>query len=201
MREFVREAARKIGVDIPPDEAGVSGRVKFLESTLPKGGVGAEVGVHKGYFTPVLLTITKPRKLHIIDPWYFLGREWNWGAGDRSTINALTRIMKRLEVELADGTVVLHIGDDLEILPGFEAGYFDWMYFDTTHAYEQTYKELRLAETLVKPEGVICGDDWRDDPAHPHYGVRRAVEEFCAEKGFRVVYSNAADRQWAIRRA
>ena len=80
-----------------------------------------------------------------MDPWYQLGREWNWGAGDRSTVNALTRIMKRLEAELAEGSVVLHIGDDLEILPGFEAGYFDWMYFDTTHTYEQTVKELALA--------------------------------------------------------
>ncbi len=50
-----RRIARKIGFDLPPDERGPSGRVGFLESILPKGGIGAEVGVHKGYFTPVLL--------------------------------------------------------------------------------------------------------------------------------------------------
>ena len=200
MKVLVRQAVRRFGVDLPPDEWGPDGRVKFLESVLPKGGVGAEIGVHKGRFTPVLLAIAKPRKLHIMDPWYHLGREWNWGAGDRSTVNALTRIMKRLEAELADGSVVLHIGNDLEILPGFEAGYFDWMYFDTTHTYEQTVKELALAAGLIKPEGIVCGDDWRDDPSHPHYGVRKAVEEFCAAGDFRPVYSSATDRQWAIRR-
>lgn len=157
--------------------------------------------MHKGYFTPVLLAVTEPERLHIIDPWYALGCEWNWGVGDRSTVNALVRIMKRLEAELTEGRVVLHVGDDLEILPRLEPGSFDWMYFDTTHTYEQTCKELRLAETLIKPEGLICGDDWRDDPAHEHYGVRVAVEEFCAERGFRLVYASAADRQWAIRPA
>lgn len=201
MREVVRWVARKVGVDLPPDEMRGTGRVGFLESVLPKGGIGAEVGVHKGYFTSVLLAVAEPERLHIVDPWYVLGREWNWGAGDRSTVNALTRIMKRLETELAEGRVVLHIGDDLEILPDFEPGTFDWMYFDTTHTYEQTCKELRLAETLIKPEGLICGDDWRDDPAHAHYGVRVAVEEFCAERDFRLAYASADDRQWAIRRA
>ncbi len=201
MKALVRRVARKVGMDLPPDEWGSSGRVRFLEATLPKGGVGAEVGVHKGHFTPVLREITRPATLHIVDPWYHLGREWNWGAGDRSTVNALTRIMKRLEGPLADGSVVLHIGDDLEILPRFEPGTFDWMYFDTTHSYEQTCKELRLAETLIKPDGIICGDDWRDDPKHEHYGVRVAIEEFCAATDFAILYSSAADRQWAIRRA
>lgn len=200
MKALVRRAARRLGFDIPPDERGQGGRVRFLESVLPKAGIGAEIGVHKGNFTPVLLAVARPRKLHIMDPWYRLGRQWDWGAGDRSTVNALTRIMKRLEAELADGSVVLHIGDDLEILPGFPAGYFDWMYFDTTHTYAQTVEELALAAGLIKPDGIVCGDDWRDDPSHPHYGVRRAVEEFCAGSDFRLIYSSAVDRQWAIRR-
>ncbi len=74
------------------------------------------------------------------------------------------------------------------------------MYFDTTHTYEQTVKELALAAALVRPEGIICGDDWRDDPSHVHYGVRQAIEEFCAATDFGLVYSSANDRQWAIRR-
>jgi predicted O-methyltransferase YrrM len=96
---------------------------------------------------------------------------------------------------------VLHIGDDLEILPRFNKGSFDWMYFDTTHTYEQTVEELVLAQSLVRSGGFICGDNWRDDPTHPHYGVRRAVEEFCAATRFHMVYASANDRQWAVRRA
>ena len=101
---------------------------------------------------------------------------------------------------LAEGSLVLHIGDDLEILPRFPEASFDWLYIDSSHAYEHTGKELRLAERLVKPGGVICGDDWSDDPGHPHHGVRRAVEEFAAASDFRLVYADARDRQWALRR-
>lgn len=200
MGSLIQRAARKIGMDLPPDEHGASGRAAFLESVLPKGGVGAEIGVHKGHFTPVLIAVARPLRLHLVDPWYHLGRWWDWGAGDRSTVNALTRIMKRFEAELAEGTVVLHIGDDVDILPGFEDGYFDWMYFDTTHGYEQTARELVLAERLIKPDGVVCGDDWRDDARHPHYGVHRAVAEFCGRTDFRLLYASAQDRQWAIGR-
>jgi SAM-dependent methyltransferase len=200
MRERFVRVARRIGFDIPPDEWAATGRVRFLEAVLPKGGVGAEVGVHKGHFTPVLLEVARPRRLHIIDPWYHLGLEWGWGAGDRSTINALTRIIRRHGPALAEGSLVLHIGDDLEILPRFEDASFDWLYIDSSHAYEHTVAELRLAERLVRPGGVICGDDWRDDPGHPHYGVRRAVEEFAAASGFGLVYADAGDRQWALRR-
>jgi SAM-dependent methyltransferase len=200
MRERVTRFARRLGIDIPPDEWGADGRVRFLDTMLPKGGVGAEVGVHKGRFTPVLLEVARPRTLHIIDPWYRLGLAWDWGAGDRSTVNALIRIIRRHAPALAEGSLVLHIGDDLEILPRFPEASFDWLYIDSSHAYEHTGKELRIAARLVRPDGVIAGDDWRDDPAHPHYGVRRAVEEFAAASDFRLVYADDRDRQWALRR-
>jgi SAM-dependent methyltransferase len=200
MKERLIRMTRRLGLDLPPDEWGANGRVRFLDQVIPKGGVGAEVGVHKGRFTPVLLEVTQPRTLHIIDPWYRLGLEWNWGAGDRSTVNALTRIIRRHAPALAEGSLVLHIGDDLEILPRFPEASFDWLYIDSSHAYEHTGKELRLAERLVKPGGVICGDDWSDNPGHPHHGVRRAVEEFAAASDFRLVYADARDRQWALRR-
>jgi hypothetical protein len=197
---LVTKVAWRMGFDPPPDEWSASGRARFLLEVLPKGGIGAEVGVHKGHFTPVLIQVLEPEELHLVDPWYLLGLEWNWGAGDRSTINALTRILKRLDKQLADGSVVLHIGDDLEILPRFGKGYFDWIYIDSSHQYDHTCKELHLAAEVVKPDGIICGDDWRDDPSHVHYGVRKAVVEFSEASDFRIIYSSASDRQWAMRR-
>jgi hypothetical protein len=68
MSAFIRRTAHRIGLESSPNEWGPSGRVGFLERTVPKEGVGAEVGVHKGHFTPVLLEIARPSKLHIIDP-------------------------------------------------------------------------------------------------------------------------------------
>jgi SAM-dependent methyltransferase len=186
--------------DLPPNEWVEEGRVRFLQTVLPKGGVGAELGVYKGHFTPILLDVVQPRKLHLVDPWYLLGSDWGWGGGDRSTMRSLTTLMRRLEKPLVDGRLVLHIGSDLQILPTFGRGYFDWVYIDSSHAYAHTRQELRLAADAVKPDGLICGDDWRDDPSHPHYGVRQAVEEFVAEGRYEQVYAQSKDRQWAIRR-
>jgi hypothetical protein len=195
---------RRLGLmfrfDIPPNEWLGEGRIRFLETVLPKGGVGAELGVYKGHFTPILLDVVQPRQLHLIDPWYQLGADWGWGGGNRSPMRSLTKLMHRLEKPLVEGRLVLHIGSDLEILPTFGPGYFDWVYIDSSHAYEHTREELRLAAEAVKADGLICGDDWRDDPSHPHYGVRRAVEEFVAEGLFQIVYAEAKDRQWALRR-
>jgi len=57
-----------------------------LSRFIAPGGVGAELGVHKGYFSPVLLEGLAPEKLYLIDPWYLQGKEWTWeeGAGGRA---------------------------------------------------------------------------------------------------------------------
>src|SRR5205823_5195733 len=63
-------------------------RIPFIEEILPKNGIGAELGVFKGYFSPLLLHHTQARVLHLIDPWYLLCGEWSWGGGKRSTVDA-----------------------------------------------------------------------------------------------------------------
>ena len=175
-------------------------RSAFIESMLPRGGVGAELGVHRGYFTPDLLELTRPSRLHLIDPWYLLGKEWKWGNGNRSTVDALVGVIHAFRDELVSGQVVLHIGGDLDILPTFPDAYFDWVYVDTSHTYEHTLAELRILKEKVKTEGIIAGDDWRSDPSHKHHGVCKAVAEFAAQSDYQIVYANATDLQWAIRR-
>ena len=67
----------------------------------------------------------------------------------------------------------------------FEDSTFDWIYIDTDHSYELTYKELRGYAPKVKPDGIIAGHDysmgnWID--AY-RYGVIEAVNEFCVQEG------------------
>lgn len=174
-------------------------RKAFIRNHLPEGAVGAEIGVYKGEFSDILLKTVKPKELHLIDPWYLLGASWSWGIGSRSTVKALRKVLARFPRELSDGKVKLHIGYDQDILPDFPDEYFDWVYLDTLHTYDQAQEELRLLARKVKKSGVIAGDDWQSDPAHPHHGVCRAVREFCDKRGFRVVYAQDEDKQWAIK--
>jgi hypothetical protein len=171
-----------------------------VRSALPKGGVGAELGVHRGEFAAELLELAEPTRLHLIDLWYLFGLEWHWGEGEeRSTIGALKGILDRFAGELASGRVILHIGDDLELLPTFPDAYFDWVYVDSIHVYEHAQLELELLTAKVRPGGVIAGDDWIEDPDHPHHGVSRAVSEFCKGGGGELVHASADDMQWAVR--
>ncbi len=175
-------------------------RAAFVRTVLPKHGVGAELGVFRGHFSPVLFEQTSPTCLHLVDPWYLLTPRWHWGAGDRSTVNAVRRVLKQWKREIEAGTVVVHVGDDRDVLRTFTDDQLDWAYIDSSHAYEHTRDELSLLDEKVRAGGVIAGDDWQPDPSHRHHGVHRAVQEFVAERGYEIVYAEAVDHQWAIRR-
>lgn len=175
-------------------------RIQFVKEVLPKHSIGAEIGVHKGRFTPILFKITKPQKLHLIDPWWLKGEQWEWDLGNRSTSDAVINIIKKFKSELANQTISLEIGNDLEILTIFPDQYFDWIYLDTTHSYEQTKEELSLLKCKVKSEGVIAGDDWRTDSTHRHHGVYKAIQEFIKQEPYYLIYANENNLQWAIRK-
>jgi hypothetical protein len=174
-------------------------RRRFLECHIAKGGVGAEIGVFKGNFTPILLEVTQAKRLHLIDPWYLLGAKWAWARGNKSTTDALCSIIRRFRSQLSSGRVVLNISDDLAFLPTLPDRYFDWVYLDSTHSFDQTRKELEMLNLKVKPGGVIAGDDWRENPGHQHHGVCRAVRDFVLREPYEIVYSSIVDKQWAIR--
>jgi hypothetical protein len=175
-------------------------RGQILQRLVPSNSVGAEIGVHKGRFIRAILDMIKPKKLHLIDPWYLFGKEWQWAQGNRSTMEALIGILRACEEELVNGSIVLHIGYDVDILPMFHDQYFDWVYLDTSHQYEQTKRELELLKLKVKADGVIAGDDWHIDPNYMHHGVCQAVREFVEKEPYEIIYANDKDKQWAIRR-
>lgn len=155
-------------------------RVALLGRFIAPQGIGAELGVHKGYFSPILFTHLAPRKLYLIDPWYLQGRSWCWGDGNRNAIDALRRILREMEEDLVSGNVVLAIEDDLKALADMPNGHLDWVY-------------------LVKADGIIAGDDWQTDPSHEHHGLCRAVQEFVDRENYRVLHADTQSMQWAIR--
>jgi hypothetical protein len=175
-------------------------RKPFVSTQIPKNGIGAELGVHKGFFTRTLLQYATPTKLHLIDPWYKLSSEWTWTGGNRCTVEGLIGVYRSYKREVKSGQVIVHVDGDLEVLAGFPDAYLDWVYVDSSHEYQHTCQELALLHHKVKPTGVIAGDDWQSNPNHGHHGVCRAVREFIESAGYELVYSSDEDKQWAIRR-
>jgi hypothetical protein len=174
-------------------------RGDIVRRFIPAGGVGVELGVHKGSFASVLLDRVLPKRLHLVDPWYLCGDRWDWAEGNPSTIDALVRVLETFREELISQKVVLHVGYDQDVLPTFPDRCLDWAYVDSSHEYEHTKIELDLLRTKVKAGGVIAGDDWITDPRHIHHGVCRAVTELVEREPYEIVYANEDDMQWAVR--
>jgi len=172
----------------------------FVQTYIPKNSIGAELGVHKGFFTRTLLQFAIPKVLHLIDPWYKLSSEWTWSGGKKCTVEGLIGVYRAYKKEVKSGQVVIHVDGDLEVLASFPDHYLDWVYVDSSHEYHHTCQELDVLYRKVKPTGVITGDDWLSDPEHGHHGVCRAVREFVESAGYEFAYSSDADKQWAIRR-
>lgn len=75
----------------------------------------------------------------------------------------------------------------------------DWVYLDSTHQYEPTYAELTALTLKLKPDGILLGDDCWANRNAIHYGVFRAVRDFCRDSGFEIIQMDMAG-QWAARR-
>lgn len=181
-----------------------SRREDFLRA-LPPESVGLELGVFKGEYSERILQIVRPREFHLVDVWWTVFGEHypNWGGytdfGQLKTRSAYDQAMGRIEAYQAGRKVIVHVGDDLEYMATFPDGYFDWAYIDSSHQYEHTKQELAILKEKTKLEGLITGDDWHTDPNHIHYGVARAVAEFCKLYGWEMVMLDNYG-QWAIRR-
>lgn len=175
-------------------------RGPLIHKYIPKEGIGAELGVLNGQFSRVLLDFSLPKELHLIDPWYFLSSHWSWASGNNSTIEAVRRILKDFKTEIEEKRVFVHIEDDLVVLERFPDKYFDWIYIDSSHQYIHTVMELEIIKNKIKPNGIICGDDWRPDIEHRHHGVYKAVNEFIDKENYSLIYANADNLQWFIKK-
>lgn len=175
-------------------------RGPLMAKYLPKHGVGAELGVLKGDFSRTLLDFSEAKILHLVDPWYFLGPEWTWIDDNKSTVDAVCRVLQKNRTEINNGRIIVHVQDDLKVLEDLPNNYFDWAYIDSSHAYEHTKQELLLLEKKVKKDGIICGDDWRPDPTHRHHGVYKAVQEFIKEFHYEILYADETNLQWFIKK-
>lgn len=153
-------------------------RLCLLEA-LPKQAIGAEVGVAYGDFTAEILRRAEPACLHLVDVW----------SGERYA-SGLDKVMSLCQQQLETGSVRIHRGLSVEILPSFEDAYFDWIYIDTDHSYDTTLRELQLAAPKTKFDGRLMGHDFCvGNIITPWlYGVIQACNKFCLDQHWQYEY-------------
>ncbi len=173
---------------------------------LPKGGVGAEIGVAQGEYSAAILQSAQPAELHLIDPWSHLEAgsdllgavEMLGGIGharargdpfgavpeNREGDIQYSEVIARFE---GDARVQLHRQYSYKAAASFADGYFDFVYLDGNHHYEFVLQDLHDFAAKLKPGGLLFGHDFFEDAfaRDEHYGVVDAVNSFVKRSDFR----------------
>jgi len=157
---------------------------RILFKKLPKNSVCAELGVLYGQGSQLILSLTQPKKLHLIDPWVFqnhtpLHQETNQRRkvfGQKDLDKMYQDVLVRFNSLIQKEIVKVHRDYSDKTLSSFPDNYFDWVYIDGNHEYAFVKKDLDLCYLKVKPGGFITGDDYIKKPYFE--GPIRAVDEF-----------------------
>jgi hypothetical protein len=171
----------------------------WLLSMLPAQSVGAEIGVWRGDFAAAILAKTKPRVLHLIDPWRsatdpkMAGVLYDVPQAAMDEIAEAVRV--RFERQTAAGTVVVHRATSVVAASSIADASLDWVYIDGDHSYAGVKTDLETYLPKVRRGGLLCGDDY-DAGGRFKGSVKRAVDEFVAEGAVRMVVQRT--RQYVL---
>lgn len=151
----------------------------YLE--IPKGGIGAEIGVCKGINSMPLYFISKPSKMYLVDIWTEIcpnGADWPrmvdpflWYDDHKGLVE------KIFSEEIKDGSVELRKEYGSDFLSHIKDDSLDWVYLDSDHHYECIAIEMNLAIQKVKKGGLIMGHDYSTVPQTWGSSIIRAVNE------------------------
>jgi hypothetical protein len=154
-----------------------------IEKIINPNSIGCELGVFKGDFSDILIKSNKFIKLYLVDLF-----DGNVQSGDTRGNNV--EIINGQELhgivlrKFKDNSKVFIVKQDsISFLLGFPNEYFDFIYIDTTHQYEQTKNELNIAFEKVKKNGIIAGHDYNQIHFHE---VCDAVNEFSKDKDLKL---------------
>lgn len=169
---------------------------------IPRYKRGAEIGVFTGQFSEMIVQVAKPITYCAVDAWQKAYGDFfpNWG-----DYTANGTLETRAGYEAAKHRLARFSGTSVVAMPAVEwldslaPGSLDWVYVDSTHQYEPTLNELNAIASKLASDGVLLGDDcWARRDAR-HYGVFRAVRDFCRTQNFELISLDNAG-QWAARR-
>lgn len=145
----------------------VNSRWELLQR-LPHRARVAELGTYRGDFARMILDITQPAELHLVD---------------------VNFALCRADV-LADARVHRHEMTTAAFLCASAMADFDWIYVDADHGYEAVVSDIAAARVRVKPGGLLVFNDFARivRPGFGVFGVHQAVTEFAVESGWPVAF-------------
>jgi hypothetical protein len=166
-------------------------RIDMIRSIVPSGSVCAEIGVFEGTFSKQIYEALRPSRLYLIDLF-----EGHCDSGNEDGNNVVIRNLSDAYVRLlsemrSNPKVQLLKGRSADILASFPDNSLDMIYIDGDHSYEGCAKDLAVSYAKVRNGGWILGHDYEMNMAkarnYYHFGVKQAVDEFCARMNQTIV--------------
>jgi len=157
----------------------------IAELLMGGSGIVAEVGVAYGDFSRAIINTLKPSKFYSIDLFNNgPGREfWGYKHFEETNLGQKEYIEQKFKQEINAGSFFLRQGFSWEVLETFEDSYFDYIYLDAAHDYENVKKDIQVIIHKIKNGGIVQFNDYTSIAPGEipwdscYYGVRRAVDE------------------------
>lgn len=173
---------------------------------IPENSVGVELGVWKGDSSAKFLQ--RAKHLHLVDPWSVVAYEDSDEFGDyEGYLSRYSKLVGSRDPEdfqkyydrIAESVaerfkffpITIHRCTTDQFFQLF-AEQVDWVYVDALHSFDGCLNDLRNSLKIVRPGGLILGDDYGNKE-----GVVRAVDAFIAETG--LTLNNFHANQYEIR--
>lgn len=140
----------------------------------------AEIGVQHGVFSKTILSQWPSGHLTLVDSWEHITNDLYHDLCNVSDEEHF-RNMKITEQNLSSfpGRFTMIKGYSNVVYSQFEDGYFDAVYLDANHKYENVYEDISLWIHKVKNNGFLCGHDYIDgNLPQGNFGVKSAVKDF-----------------------
>lgn len=150
-----------------------------LMGSIPKGGVGAEVGVQKGCFSKIILREAQPKILYLVDLWerfegYRMPKEWD----DMFHLKAMCQTLTTCREAIAAGVVRPLCGLSADTAKMFAGGELDWVYIDACHTYDACMEDLKAWVPKVRRGGIVMIHDYEPRYWWSRTGTVKATNEF-----------------------
>lgn len=166
-------------------------RLDMIRSLIPPNSVCAEIGVFEGKFSNEIYQTIRPSALYMIDLFEGYCDSGNED-GNFVVVRNLSEAYTRL-LEQTRNIPAVHLlkGRSADVLATFPDNTFDMIYIDGDHSYAGCAKDLAISYAKVRPGGWILGHDYEMNMTkarnYYHFGVKQAVDEFCARMNQTIV--------------
>lgn len=180
---------------VEPKNLHISTRKEFpkLLKQLNLGGIWIEIGVWKGDFSEILMS-GSPQQLISVDAWNanFCKAKWTQKDLDQAHIECKQRLSKFGEKS------VIKKGTSAEVVKSFEDEFFDFIYIDAGHDYNNVKQDVSLWWPKLKKGGLFAGHDYfhRPNTTKEEWGVIPAIDEHMKNHNLKLYICEENGNKW-----